>query len=191
MAIASLAASGFGAGAQTAGSFFAAKSAKSSAEHRARMARINAKLAESDARASLARGERAEQAARMDTAQMKSAQRVGMAANGVDLTSETAAAVLTSTDYLGEVDANTIKANALREAWGHRIQATGMRGQAGMYAAEAKGISPGMDAFGTLLTGASQVASGFSSMEQSGALARSEKTWEKRMGGFMDGLKGF
>lgn len=190
MALAALGAQGLGVGMGAAGSYFAAKSAKQSAKFEAQMMRINAQLAESDARASLARGEKAEQVSRMGTAQLKSSQRVAMAGNGIDLGSDTAVDVLTTTDVLGETDANTIKANALREAWGHRLEATSHRSGARMAEASAAGMNPWMAAGTSLLTGASQVHSSYTGFKESGALYKSEKAWTKRAGGFLDGLKG-
>ena len=75
-----------------------------------------------------------------------------MAANGVALDSGTPNAVLTSTDVMGEIDANTIEQNALAQAWGYRTQA-------GMDRARANAINPGMSAATTLLGSATQVAS--------------------------------
>ncbi|WP_300379639.1 hypothetical protein [Henriciella sp.] len=190
MAIASLAAQGAGVGMNAVGSYYGALNRKRDAEFQARMARINADLAESDARAALGRGERQEQASRLENAQLKSRQRVGYASSGVDLGSDTAVDALTSTDVMGEVDANTIKANALRQAWGHRIEATGLRGQAGMAEASAEGISPWMEAGTSLLAGASQVHSSFQDFKRSGALDKSKKAWGDRADGFLSGLRG-
>lgn len=190
MALTSLTMGAAGVGMNAVGSYYGALSQKRNARFQADMARINAKLSESDARAALARGEKAEQASRLDTAQLKSRQRVGYAASGVDLSSETAVDALTSTDVLGEADANTIKANALRQAWGHRIEATGLRGQAGMAEASAEGVSPMLAGATSLLTGASQVSSSYMYFKRSGALKQSKADWSERKSGFMSSLRG-
>jgi hypothetical protein len=38
--------------------------------------------------------------------------------------------VLTSTDVMGQIDKNTIAANAVRSAWGYRTQATSFQNEA-------------------------------------------------------------
>lgn len=197
MAVASLAASAAGAASSTVGSYYSALGQKSSLKFQATMAELNAKAAESNARNSLLRGERQEQSLRLDNAQLKSAQRVSVASNGIDLSSDTAAAILTSTDVLGEIDANQTKANALREAWGHRTEAVNYRNEANMNRATADAISPGMAAFSTLLTSASQVAGQYSAGMESGSLKKSGDKWGKRWketkfkaASYMDGLKG-
>jgi hypothetical protein len=198
MAIASLAASAAGGAMDTVGSYYSALGQKSALKFQATMAELNADAAESDARNSLLRGEREEQRLRLDTAQLKSSQRVSIASNGIDLGSDTAAAVLTSTDVLGEIDANQTKANALREAWGHRTEAVNYRNEANMARSTAGAISPGMSAFTTLLTSAAQVAGQYAASADSGSLAASKERWGKigkeanfKAKSFMSGLKGF
>lgn len=169
-ATASLSAQGAGLAMQTVGSYYAAKGQKMQLKLQARMAELNAKMAESQARDVLMQGQRAEQAVRMKGAQVKSAQRVAMGASGVDLASETAAALQTSTDFLSELDANTVKANALRAAWGQRMEAVNYRGQAIMGRAQARAISPFMATAGTLLAGGAQMAGQYAGFKDSGAL---------------------
>ena len=148
-----------GAAANTVGAYYGAKSQKASLEFQAQLDDINARLAESSAQTILFQGQREEQRSRLQTAQVKSAQRVALAANGVDLTEGSAAEMLTSTDVMGEVDANTIHANAVRAAWGQRSQATNMQIDAMGKRTAARAINPNMAAASTLLNGATQVAS--------------------------------
>lgn len=117
-------------GIQAQGQILQAKSAKLQADTQAAIARINARLAESAAQGTLFSGQRQEQAKRLETAAFKSRQRVGFAASGVDLGSDSVVRVLTSTDVIGDIDANTIAANAIRTAWGYRTEAANHRGQA-------------------------------------------------------------
>ncbi len=51
-------------------------------------------------------------------------QRANLAANGVQLGSGSALDVLSSTKYMGDLEANTIHNNALRSAWGYQQQAS-------------------------------------------------------------------
>jgi peptidoglycan hydrolase-like amidase len=194
MAIASTAMSAAGAASSTVGAYYSALGQKSSLKFQATLAEINAKAAESDARLSLDRGEKMEQKAALDTAALKSDQRVAYGSSGIDLGSDTAVQVLTSTDVLGEMDRNQIKANALREAWGHRTQAVNDRNSALMSRATADGISPMMNAATTFLTGAGQVAQQYYTAKESGALQTSKENWAKygdKAKSFLSGLKGF
>lgn len=159
MAMAAVGMQAMSAAGNTVSAYYGAKSQKSSLEFQAQLDDINARLAESSAQTILFQGQREEQRSRLQTAQMKSAQRVALAANGVDLTEGSAAEILTSTDLLGEVDANTINANAVRAAWGQRTQATNLQIDATGKRTAARAIDPNMAAASTLLNGATQVAS--------------------------------
>lgn len=179
MALASTAASAAGGAASVVGSYYAASGQKTALKLQARMDEINAQIAESRARDALFRGERQEQAFRQDVAQLRSKQRVGMAAGNVDLGSETAAAVLTSTDVMSEIDATQIRANALREAWGMRTEATNLRSSARMSRATASGINPVLQAGTTLLTEGARFAGQYDQFKQSGAIQSSQKNWAR------------
>lgn len=148
---------GAGAAAQTVSSYYGAKSQQ-------QMLNLQADMQEQQAQSTLQAGERAEQTSRLSTAGLKGAQRAAMAANGVDLGEGSAARVLTSTDVLGESDAETIRANAIRQAFGYRVDATMKRGAA-------RAISPVMAAGTTLLGSGAQVASGWYQLDKQGAFA--------------------
>jgi len=146
---------GVGAINSTVGSFYAASGQRAALG-------LQADLAEISAKSAMVAGERDQQRSRLNTAQVKGAQKVAMAANGVDLASDSATRVLTSTDLVGEVDAQTIAANALHAAWGYRAQSAQSR-------AAASAINPGMSALTTLLGGAGQVAGSWYSLNKAGA----------------------
>lgn len=150
--------SGLSAANGALGSFFGARTERANLRHQAAMDRINAQITDLQARDALIQGQRREQSSRMKTAGLKSAQRVSLAANGVDLGEGSAANILTSTDYLGEMDANAIAADAIKSAWGYRVESTNLRNRAAMADANASGISPGMSAATSLLGSATQVA---------------------------------
>jgi hypothetical protein len=84
--------------------------------------------------------------------QVMGEQRAGMAANGVVTTDGSASQVLESTDTMRQIDANTTINNAMQQAAGYQADAVAKR-------ANASAISPGLQGFSTLLTGASNVAS--------------------------------
>jgi hypothetical protein len=69
--------------------------------------------------------------------------------------------VLTTTDVMGEIDANTIQSNAIRSAWGYRVEATNQTNKARSARAAASSINTEQAAFTSLIGGASQVASGW------------------------------
>jgi hypothetical protein len=98
------------------------KSQKLELDLKATISGINARLAETAAQTTLLTGQRQEQGQRLKTAKLKSTQRNRMAARGIDLRSDTALNILTTTDVMGEIDANTIEANAVRAAWGYRTE---------------------------------------------------------------------
>lgn len=190
MAGASLIAGAASGAMNTVGAYYAASGQKSALKLQARLDEINAQIADSQARDALLRGERQEQAFRQDVAQLRSKQRVGMATGGIDLGSETAAAVLTSTDYLSEQDATQIKANALREAWGLRTEASNLRSSARMNRATAKSISPIMAGVGTFLTEGARFGGSYYDFKESGALDTSKQNWGKvasKVKGWMGG----
>jgi hypothetical protein len=128
-------------GIQAQGQILQGRSAQLQAETQSAIARINARLAESAAQGTLFSGQRQEQAKRLETAAFKSRQRVGFASSGVDLSSDSVVRVLTSTDMIGDIDANTIAANAVRAAWGYRTEATNQMTQATMSQANGQMLS--------------------------------------------------
>lgn len=152
------------------GSYFSARQQKTALNAQAAIADQNARIAELGAQSELARGQREEQSSRLKTGQLKSSQRASMAANGVDLGSDTATNILTSTDTMGDIDANTIASNAVRSAWGYRTQATNAQNEALMKRATAGGINPLASAATSLIGSAAQVAGSWYSLNKAGAL---------------------
>lgn len=167
-----LGAQGFSAAAGAVGSYYSAQSNKASLELQSDLAEINARTAESAAQSALFQGQRREQASRLQTANLKGAQRTAMAANGIDLGEGTAARVLTSTDVLGEIDANTIAADAVRTAWGYRTQGTNYRNEAAGKRAAGSTLNPLLSGATSLLSGAGSVASTWYQLNKVGAFGR-------------------
>ena len=159
---------GVGAVLGAIGAWASASAQKASLRAQADIADINAKIADGDAQATLAAGQREEQRSMLFTAGLKGTQRTRLAANGVDLGVGSAARVLTTTDVMGQIDANQIKANAVRQAWGHRIQATNHQNDALRSRANASAISPAMAATTSLIGSAGQVASNWYAMNKVG-----------------------
>ena len=90
-------------------------------------------------------------------------QRANLAASGVDLGQGSPNDILTSTKFLSKLDANTIQDNALREAWGFKVQRDNYNTEAVQLKANAGAISPGKATFTSLLGGASQANSSWNS----------------------------
>lgn len=148
------------------GTYYSSKAQKEDLAFQGRMAEINARLAESSAQSALLAGQREEQKAKLATANVKSQQRAGMAANGVDLGVGSAVNVLSSTDLIGEVDANTIKANAVASAWGYRVQGANDSGQAARSSSASRAVNPAGNAGASLIDGASRVAGSWYAMQK-------------------------
>jgi len=161
MCTAGLALQAGGAATSAVGSYYGAQSNKATLGLQATLGDLNARVAESAAQSALFAGQRQEQGVRIQTANTGSSQRVALAANGVDVGEGTAARVQASNSILGEIDANTVAANAVRAAWGYRTQATNNRNDALTRRAAADGISPLTAGATSLLGSAAAVSSGW------------------------------
>lgn len=153
-----LAMQGIGALSSASGARTAAASQKMQLETQAAIAEINAKLSETQAQQTLLAGQREVQKSQLNTAKVKSAQRVALAANGIDLGVGTALQLQNDTDILGEIEANTIESNAISQAWGYRTQASNQKVQAVTSRASAGAINPDQAAITSLIGSAGQVA---------------------------------
>lgn len=102
----------------------AASAAQAQAVYQAQVARQNQELMNRQAADAEQRGRVAEENRRRMTAQQIGQQTAGLAAQGTDFTG-TETDILGDTKAAGELDAQTIRANAAREAYGYKIQAAG------------------------------------------------------------------
>jgi hypothetical protein len=148
----------FGAINSAIGSYYQTQATIQNYKFQSQMANINAQIDETNAQAMLLAGQRAEQNVRLRAARIKSAQRVSMAANGIDLQSATAQNVLNSTDQLSEADALTVQSNALKAAFGYRTQAVSDKNASNIYSAVSNSMSPLGNAAGSLLSSGGSVA---------------------------------
>jgi hypothetical protein len=149
---------------------------------------INAKMEESSAQSALAAGQHQVQSILLHGDQVKDAQTVAQASNGIDLGSGSAVAVRATTDIMKTIDANTANANAVRSAFGYRTQGANYAGDAAAKRAGADAINPGMAAFSSLLTSAGNVAGSWYSLSKDGAIGDANDSisswWSKfRSGG--------
>lgn len=130
-----------------------AKSAYDQGQVAKQVGRNNAQMAEYAAEDAQRRGEEEAAAVQRKGAALKSAQRVSLAARGLDLTYGTAADLQDQTDFFTQSDVATTRDNARREAWNMRA-----RGQQAMFEGEAAARTANLQAAGTLLGSAGQVA---------------------------------
>jgi hypothetical protein len=150
------------------GSFYSAKTQKYQLQAQANMADTNARIAELGAQSALNQGQQEVGSLTLQAGKLKSTQRASMAANGIDLGVGNAAEVQASTDIMKEIDTNTVTANALRSAWGYRMQSTNFQNEALTARGASKSISPWMSGAGSLMTGAGQVAQNWYLMSKAG-----------------------
>ena len=87
------------------------------------IAENNATLARADAEATNAAATREQEQQSWRTRAMMGQQRAAIAANNLDPTLGTPADILGETALLGEVDQQTLRMNAARQAWGYEQQA--------------------------------------------------------------------
>jgi hypothetical protein len=85
---------------------------------------------------------------------MKGAQRVSMAAKGLDLSEGTAQQIQDTTDFFSETDQNTARYNAAKDAWSAR-----QSGQLARWQGQAQAQQSNLQAFSTALGSAGSVAS--------------------------------
>lgn len=153
-----LALQAMGALTSSTASYYKSKTDKSAYEYQAAVQKNAAGIDEWRAQDAIARGRVAEANQRMKTGAAASAQAARFSARGLALDEGSPLNVLTSTEYMGEVDANTIKDNTAREAWALRESAASSRSNAAILYARAKMERPGMSAFNSLLGSAGTVA---------------------------------
>lgn len=115
--------------------------------------KLNRALADQAAADAIARGELEAGRRRMATSATIATQRAGLAAGNIDVQSGTAAQVQTQARLFGELDAQTIRNNAAREAWGYQVQGVQAENAGKLQQYQAR-----MSALGSILGGAGKVA---------------------------------
>jgi len=138
----------------------AASAAQAHAVYQSQVARQNQALADRQAADALQRGQVAEENRRRATVLQIGQQTAGLAAQGTDLEGSPTD-ILGDTAAAGELDAQTIKANAAREAYGYKVQGLGFGNTAILESTRAANsvYTPNyLGAGGSLLAGASTLA---------------------------------
>lgn len=137
---------------------------KRAAAYQAQVAVNNQTVAEANAKNAIAVGDTRADAKQEQTAQMLGAERAGLAASGVELDSGSALRLQEDTSRLGAIDTGTIRNNAAREAYTYRVQAQNF----GMAKSQDQDAGT-LDAFGSVLSGASSVAGKWDAYKRAGA----------------------
>jgi hypothetical protein len=149
------------------------------AAYQAAVARNNQVLSERAAEDAIQRGGVEESRSRMETARLIGRQRAALAASGQVVDTGSALNITADTAGLGELDAQTIRSNAEREAYNLRIQGSGFGSEATLR--EMSGRQALTDAkfnmAGTLLSGIGSGASSFSG----GKLGTVADRWYNRL----------
>lgn len=166
----SIAATVVGTGVSALGQMQAGKAQAAQLNYQAAVGRNNSILAQRAADDARLRGEEAARREASKTKQLAGRQRAVLAANGQLVDQGSALDITSDTAEIGKLDELTIRSNAEREALGYEAQ--GMNFQAGsnlnsMGAANASTASIG-GAFGTVLTGAGNVASKWYNFKKEG-----------------------
>ena len=130
--------------------------ARAQAKFQSGMARNNQTMAEYAAADAVERGGEAAARASAEARRLRGAQTTRMAAAGLDLTSGSPLSILEDTDFFSQQDAQTIRNNAARQAWGQRVEGSNFGASADMYRRAAKAESPIRSASVSLLGSASQ-----------------------------------
>lgn len=140
----------------TAGAaLYQGQAAKSAADYNAKVAEMNAKIADRAAMDELERGARDEQRKRIEVSAISSQQRATMSGMGLDITYGTPLEMLVDTAYAGEMDALTVRTNANRAAYNQDVRAANLRAQASIYEFEGRSARTGsmLSAIGTTVGG--------------------------------------
>ena len=142
------------------GQGYSSLSANAQSRYEARVADQNASLEESRAGDALARGKVDATNYQKKLSQTEGEQNAALAANGIDITFGSAAAVRSDTANAGMQDTVNIYKNAQREAQGYEINAANYRAQSAADRSNAKSaIVSGLFNIGsTVLGGATQVS---------------------------------
>lgn len=153
-------------GAQIAGGVMGASAAasKSAADRaayniQANASRENAVIDRAAAGDAVRRGQVEQANAGLKARQIKGQQIAAMAANGLDLTSDSPLDILTTTDLTAANEASVIASNAKKEAWGYNVRAYNDEKNADLYETRARAENPLRAGATSLLTSAGAVAS--------------------------------
>lgn len=137
----------------------AAKAAQQQGNYEGSIFDMNAGVADKQAADALARGDQAVSESRAQSRGLTGSQRASQAAEGIDITSGSAADVQNNDAALGELDRLTLAQNAQREAFGYKVEAANARAQGNLARMGGRNQASSLRnaATGTLLNGAMEL----------------------------------
>jgi hypothetical protein len=165
-----LATSAIGTAVSAFGAISQGNAQASAANYQAQVAANNQVIAEQNARYAMQAGAVQEASKRTATGALIGSQRAAAAANGLDVNSGSAVDLQAGAAALGEQDANTIRDASARTARGYQVQGMnyGAQAQLDRMTADNASSAGGLNAFASILGGASSVTGKWASMRAMG-----------------------
>lgn len=166
-----LGATAAGAGVGAIGSLFSGQAQSAMYKYQAGVAQANAQIAQQDAIYATQSGEVEAQQSGMRTRAQVGQTRAGIAAGNIDVSSGSAARVVSSETAIGQENEGIIRANAAKKAYGFQVGAAEDVAQAGAYqvASSTSQTAGELDAASSILGGVGSVSSKWIQASQSGA----------------------
>lgn len=143
-----------------------------SAQYQAAVAANNAKISEQNATYAIQKGDQQAQIRMIQRGQQMGSARAAMAASGVRLDSGSPLNVQGDIAAIGHFDVETIRNNALREAYGYRVTGLGYTASSGLNTMQAgyENTAGKMGVMTSLVSGAASVSDKFLRMRAEGAI---------------------
>jgi hypothetical protein len=158
-----LVAAGAGTALQVAGQIQQSKAASAAAGYNAKVAENNARIATENANFAMAEGNQAVEQSGSKTRALIGATLANQGASGVDVNRGSTVAVRESEALVGMEDAQTIRSNAVRQAYGYQTSSNAASDQAQLYRSEGESATKAgyISAAGTVLSNAGSMAEGY------------------------------
>lgn len=146
-----------------AGTAVSAAGSEQQASYQAAVAKNNQTIAGMNATLALQQGQQAAQAKQRQTSELIGKERAAAGASNVELDSGSPLRIQKDTAELGELDTLTIQNNAARQAWNYRAQGAAFGAEASQ-----DETAGNLNAFASLIGGASSVSGKWSQYQNSG-----------------------
>jgi len=160
LAYAALAASAAATATSAYSAYSQGQAQQRAANYQAAVALNNQKIAQGYAQAEVEKGKRLEEAKRLQTADVQGKVRAAVGASGLEVNAGSPVRLQADTARLGELDAQTIRNNSQRAAYGYTVQGLNYSAQAGLDEMTANDASRAgaLGAFSSIIGGASGVS---------------------------------
>lgn len=171
IAIAGLAAGAIGSGVSAYGAIQSGQAQQAAANYQAQVAANNAQIATNNANYAVAAGNAQAEQSRLKTNALIGQQMAAQASSGIDVGSGSALDVRTSQKEIGELDVETIRNNAARQAYGYQTQAMSdtAQGQLDTLQGQNAAAAGDLGAVSSVLGGASSLGSNYANLSLKGA----------------------